>query len=63
MLRIGHQRSLIPWGQALSQLGLVLDLGPWTVLAADKVPAELSAGGSDGPGTGAGLVPVQRRIP
>ena len=59
MLRIAHQRSLIPWAQAVNGVGLVLALVPWTVLATDKVPAELSACARDGSGTGAGLGPVQ----
>jgi hypothetical protein len=63
MLRIGYQRSLIPWEQAVSRLGLVLALVLWTVLAADKVSAELSDGAREGPGTGAGLGQVHLRIP
>ena len=59
MLRIAHQRSLIPWAQAVNGVGLVLALVPWTVLAADKVPAELSASARDGPGAEAGAALVQ----
>jgi hypothetical protein len=49
MFRTAHQRSLIPWAQAVNGVGLVLALVPWTVLAADKVPAELSASAPGGP--------------
>ena len=59
MLRIGHQGCLVPWVQTGSRLVLVLVLVPWTVLAADKAPAEPSAGVGDGPGAQAGAAPVQ----